>query len=907
MSPALTQPELFALLRENETVLLPTAHAARTLKARAKQAMAAEVDPLLSGSVLAWPEWTAALWSTVLVEGLDDRVLMNRAQEEQLWTEVIRAHPATPGVHATTSYAHAGMARSALHLAAAYNATDRLRSAADSFDARTFATWMEAFRDHCTRQRLLAPAFLDQALARHLRDRRLPLPSRLFLVGFEQQTPAQRDLISALHTAGCEVRSSDLQHAAGTLTGHLAITAPDPEAELRFAVQWVRQQAQREAGSFALVLPAPREQRPELERLLRLYIAPELDAISADLSATPWQFTDGTPLASLAMVKHALALLQWLTEPLPIEQICTLLRSPYLTYKQSWGERARLEAELLRDGLLLRPELSLSELLEMRRSSSQDGQWRSALPELQRLERISTQKSFGQVTRSYGDWTEQVRSVLEVLGWPGSRAPSPTEFATAKRWEEVLDVLATLDLFGRRVTFQDFMVRLEREVEQTSIFAPHTTAPIQILTLDQTVATVFDHVLLLHATGTHLPAQESAHPLISRRLQSSLSMPGTDPAQAYERAKAALESLALRSGALHMVAPATDANGPVRFSGLGQDLDFLPVLSEEVLSQTAEPEPVPLVPVAETPLPALSDVDVVGGARVLELQAKCGFQAFAEFRLRASQQEAPSFGIDARGAGNVLHASLNALWTSLKGQSELRSMPTDARRQAIREAVEEAMRPLRRTPSAQQPWSRAFLEILQGRFEWLLQCWLAYEMERGPFSTLAQEVEHKLKVGPLNLKVRLDRVDQVENGLVFVDYKTGGMHNPEHWSGDRPDAPQLPLYTLTSDADQVRGIAFARVRPGKSMGWASLSDTPGVFPGSSKKGQVSSLAEEIERWREVLTGLAFDFAEGRAEVNPKSYPKTCEHCAHRLLCRLDPTELLAQDTEEDATTEHELG
>jgi hypothetical protein len=54
----------------------------------------------------------------------------------------------------------------------------------------------------------------------------------------------------------------------------------------------------------------------------------------------------------------------------------------------------------------------------------------------------------------------------------------------------------------------------------------------------------------------------------------------------------------------------------------------------------------------------------------------------------------------------------------------------------------------------------------------------------------------------------------------------------------------------------------------------------------------------VEAWREVLTRLAEEFYAGDARVKPKSYPQTCAYCEQRLLCRLNPELLVAEEKEE---------
>ena len=60
-------------------------------------------------------------------------------------------------------------------------------------------------------------------------------------------------------------------------------------------------------------------------------------------------------------------------------------------------------------------------------------------------------------------------------------------------------------------------------------------------------------------------------------------------------------------------------------------------------------------------------------------------------------------------------------------------------------------------------------------------------------------------------------------------------------------------------------------------------------------------------WKQHIEQLAKDFLAGRAAVDPRDYPKTCEYCGLESLCRiaenrtlLDPEELTGDSTEEAA-------
>jgi ATP-dependent helicase/DNAse subunit B len=291
---------------------------------------------------------------------------------------------------------------------------------------------------------------------------------------------------------------------------------------------------------------------------------------------------------------------------------------------------------------------------------------------------------------------------------------------------------------------------------------------------------------------------------------------------------------------------------------------------------------------------ALPDHVIRGGARILELQAACGFRAFAEQRLWSTEVEAPELGMDALESGTVVHRVLEYFWDDVKTQSALRAMTPVERAQQLEACI---VRALARTAElSSTAWDEAYLDMQLTRLRKLLSAWLDLELERSPFEVkLSEKQFDDVRVGPLHLSVRMDRVDVVEGGEVVIDYKTG-LASPSDWLTDRPNAPQLPLYAILSDPDQLQGVAFGLVRAGEGMELKGYATSEGVLP-KRVKMKAPSLAAQVEDWRRVLERLAEDFAAGDARVEPNKYPTTCQRCAQRILCRLDVS-LLDEDEEE---------
>lgn len=900
MPDALDTAGLLALLHAGEPVILPNARAAKALRRRFdRQQHAGGLRAWEPAVVFAWVEWTESLWSTLTLEGLDDRILLNRLQEEFLWTEVIRG--SVEGAHLTASGVGelATLARSGLELAAAHNIVNRLRAAADSSDARAFASWQSNLLQRCHTGRFVPRALLPAALGEHMRAGAVALPPTLHIVGFDRLTPAQASLLEDVRSTGCVVTMHALVQPGAELRVRDSCLASDPHDELRQAALWLRTcsiATESEAGSVALILPNPAEERPTLEPILREILAPELNSVHTDLSSTPWQFGAGPALGSLELIQVALLLIRWALSDLSLEDIGTLLLSPYVTHTELFEARARFEMHGLRRSSLLRPELSLEQLLQLAHRDKQG----LRLPELESLRPFVDASRMLSGSGSHAEWTEAIRKLLRTAGWPGPRTLSPIEFQATEAWESVLDLLATLDVTGRRLTFAELFALLEREVLTMSSPEPAVEAPIQILRLDEAEGCVFDAAVLLHATDARFPPPERAHPLLSWTLQRSLGLPGADATLALTRCRQTLRGLAARCGDLLFLSARADESGPLRTSPLATELDLIPVDLSSSLPQLSTRSPLaPELVADDTPLPPLPTLQVAGGARLLELQAACGFRAFSELRLGASRPETQALGLDARESGSILHRALEYFWTEVRSQATLRGLSTQERTLAVQRSVMLAFTPLRQRVSSSDAWTKAYLDVLALRLRSIIGRWLEHELQRGDFAVLPLEQKEVVTVGPLQLSIRPDRIDRVDGGFVLIDYKTSAALTTNDWLGDRPDAPQLPLYTLLGDKDEFRALAFAKLRPGKAMAWLSLEDQPGIFS-PKRGGALHDLAAQVQFWRAELDRLAEDFAAGRTEVNPKTYPHTCQYCQQRLLCRLDPAALLsnAQDSAE---------
>ena len=900
-SAPFTEPELLDALARGVTVVLPSIRAARHLsRAFDRRQRLAGASVWDAAPALSWADWTRSLWSGLVANGSELRILLNAAQERTLWREIIEA--STTAEHTLISPdALADMAHSAWSLAATHNALARLRSTATTSDSRTFAAWTDSFARLCANQQCLSSALVDDALREHVRIRALRLEIPVILAGFSELTPAQAALIDILRASGAELTEASLTPPPRDASALRAFTvAPSPREELLLAARWLRAFVEHHNSSpqpprIAVLLPQPEEERAELESVFREVLAPELHAITADPSSPPWEFASGAPLLEQPLAADALDLVRWIHSPLPIERISALLRSPFFGQAADRLPAARFDAQILRRGSFLLPELTLSAFLDFARRKTFRPN-RSAPAWLKAVNAILQRRLSPAATSSFADWAELIRALLKASSFPGERPPTLIEFEAARAWEKSLDLLATLDFRGRRVSLREAIHTLERLLQSARLSVSASSTPIQIMRPGDADASIFDAIVLLRATDDAWPEPHSMHPLLGWPLQQSLGLPGADAARDAARARAQAESLLARTTHALITAPAQDANGVLRLSPLLRHLGLNRAEPHALVSAPPSPDTVLTEPVPDNvPLPPLPSNILRGGATVLRLQATCGFRAFAELRLRSSELDVHDLGLDAGERGSLVHRALESFWDRTHSRAELASLASAERTQRLKEAIDQAFAALD-PPAA--GWSDAYLDLQRDRLRRVLDQWLEKELLRGPFTIRSREAGEPIDVGPLRLDVRPDRIDTVDDGIVLVDYKTGAHAESSAWLTDRPDDPQLPLYALLTQPGELKGMFFGRIRPGKDMGWNGLATDNSVLP-TLKSRQIADLDSRITEWRGVLDTLAANFAEGRAEVSPKDFALNCTRCAQRLLCRLDPTTLIDDQLDDD--------
>jgi ATP-dependent helicase/DNAse subunit B len=301
-----------------------------------------------------------------------------------------------------------------------------------------------------------------------------------------------------------------------------------------------------------------------------------------------------------------------------------------------------------------------------------------------------------------------------------------------------------------------------------------------------------------------------------------------------------------------------------------------------------------------------------GRSSVLTSQSQCPFKAFATARLGAQDWKPAEAGLTASERGLLLHDVLHAIWggppEGIRTHAELVAIPD------LDSFVEHHVHHVlsQKFPSrARESMPKRYLELEEARLVDLVTEWLKYESARVPFTVVETEQKDTVAIAGLSLNLRLDRIDRLNDGsLLVIDYKTGDV-SPKSWDLPRPDDVQLPLYAgfALPPGEELGGLVFAKLRAGeRNREFAGRVRRANETLLSDLKGSKSLVrnaldGEEMDAWRAYLDRMARNFLAGRAEADPRDYPKTCERCGLQAICRirenqaeLEPDE--SQDGEE---------
>ena len=832
---------------------------------------------LAAGEVI-WPTarvvplatWLNLQWQEAAAERPELPELLPAGAITWLWRETVAADagglldPAALGASARTSW---------LQLREHSGDSAGLRQWPLTHDQRAFLRWSTAV------ERMLSDrAAADAGDLTRLAVQMNALPPAgmpLLFAGFHRLTPAQSTMIAALRDRGWRLELVSPATAQARQWRH---AAADPVAEERVLASWLRSRLEADpAGIHAVIIPGLAGRREALERTLAGQLQPALELPGGTALDRVFDLAGGTPLRQHAVVAGALDALQCLPGLIGWELASRMLRSQWLAGAGGEGP-ARLRAELALRSADPRLEWGSQALAEHATRHGATG-FAATLA-------ATGVRASGPRRQGAGAWAEHFGQALAAWGWPGERQLTSGEYQAAEALRTVLRELASLDRVAGSLDLQQALAELARAT--AAPFQPERGEPaVFVLDALEPPGLWFDSLWIAGLTAAAWPQPTAVDAWLPIEIQRRLGMPGITAEDRVAAAREALTEWQRSCGELVLSWTCTEDDTAVDASVMLPDCPPLPVPAapprrEDLLFAARQLE------VHESdPAPARGPEPARGGARLLELQARCPFRAFAELRLAAAPLEEPGPSPDPLRRGRVLHRALEYFWLETGSRSGLQALAPEQLEERVAGAVGRALRD--RLPAGsgvrgsrlEQDWQeQAILRLL--------------ELERGrpDFEVVEAERRMSCRLGGLELQLCVDRVDRIGDSLLVIDYKTGRA-TPAQWRGARPEAPQLPLYAVLHP-DRPAGIALALLAGGSTR-FTGVAREAGLLDGvcAAAAFELTEAGEKGFDWQQItqhwwawLDRLARDHAAGHAEVDPRQGAESCRGCHLGPLCRV---------------------
>ncbi|MEM7279438.1 MAG: PD-(D/E)XK nuclease family protein, partial [Pseudomonadota bacterium] len=448
---------------------------------------------------------------------------------------------------------------------------------------------------------------------------------------------------------------------------------------------------------------------------------------------------------------------------------------------------------------------------------------------------------------------------------PADEAPvSPLEFRLRNSWRDALNTLASLGLVQALIPKSAGWTFIQQNLAST-LYQPETHhGRLEVLGPLEAIDHDFDAVWISGLDNKSWPPSTRADAYVPRSLQSKLKMPGSDPALDRVFAQRALSALVATATRLVVSSASNDQDIELHPTDAIAALGLMDEASLPASTRFAESS-IAQATYADSRLDefvALAEAEPVkGGSGILSLQQEYPLAAFAQYRLGAAPLRRPVDGVGAMVRGRIIHSAAQQFYSAGRSQALSASPET------VLKLCAQAVRPFR---SSRDRLLQLLLDRETERTAAILLRLQALDAERPVFEV--QDVERSLTVSfdTLELRLQLDRLDRLSDGLLILDYKTGRNMKAISSAG-MPGELQLAIYAhaLTQTDDKpLAAVGICQLHSASvDYKGIEIGIDAGDFSAFCKKNTEANL---LNIWSAEVVRLAGEFEQGRAGIPEKS-------------------------------------
>ncbi len=846
-------------MQEKSVILTPNKRLSKHLQKQFCKAMSSQNHSTwYSKKILPLNAWLINCWQ----ECSDQRILLSPYQEKLILQKVITE---------TLGESFCSLTENAIefhNLINNWQISDILSYKNKTEDIIVFQSIYKKFCNYCKNKGLVTISEIPTIIIPYLSTYNF---SEIIFAGFHEYSPQLQLLIDTIKSTGCKTHEIDPNNYKNSKQSLLGIGNLNQEITISatWAKQLINNDPKRRVG---IIVPNLMELRYKIDQIFTEIF---VDTKNINISA-------GTPLNTIPIVNLALALLS-LNEPFDLKTISSILTSPYLCgSKFEKSERFSFHYQLQQ---LATTHLTLKNIEALAKIHNKDisllfnalKKWRELQPNI-----------VNKILHA-SDWAHVFTKILKVFGWPGENNLTNIETIAVHHFTKLLQGVITnsspiIDKMPYKKAVQTIREFTVAHILQSG--PENDDAPVQIIGTLEAIGINFDYLWIMGVDEENWPRIPKPNPFIPITIQKKLSLPHSSVERELHFCKTLIERYKRSAKEIVFSYVKQCEDRTVAPSSLLIDIPDITIQDLNLAKNQSSLEKIYCSKLLEKRTddcaPPLAPNEIIQApSRLVELQSLCPFRAFVEFRLKTKEFKKPNVGISKIDRGITIHSILEEFWQKTKNHKNLCTLSEEGLQKTILECTEKHLAKLNLPTPLHELEKKHLLPLLTKLF--------LIEKERHPFTVIATEKPVEIKLSTIPLKLRIDRIDRLnDDKILLLDYKTGKkLPSTFDWFKPRPENIQLLLYSLTTDA--IEGLALMQINAEatkfKNIGLAEITASLHTNDIASHFKNGITWHELLKYWRDILTKIATEFAIGHAAVTPAS-PQACQQCNFDPICRI---------------------
>ena len=751
-----------------------------------------------------------------------------------------------------------------------------LKSEERSEEHTFFNAWRLIFKKYCSDKNVITFNNLLKITEEHIRNRDISIEHPLHFVNFEFIAPIEESFIEACKTQ-VDIEFFKASQTTPYIESRVFL---NEEHECMQIVEWCKTQIENNK-KILVVTPQLDQIIDRLTSMLDKTFHPETFTPSLSQEKRIYQFSLNTPLFHLSMVYLNFKLIELAARGTSkINELKNILSHSGWSESKELCRRYRLINYLERKR---RGNISIKDLIEM---SELIEDLNDEIPYLKtHLNQIYASHHEWRIKRNPSGWIKAFDMYLKNIQSSLLNPKDAFEESIYEVWNKTNETIASLDNLMGEISIQEMLDVLQYYLKKTTHQHQHQgNFKIDILGFHESVYEKYDATWIMNLNEHHWPIPHQYNPFIPIKIQHDRHISThekrhlnaskildkfihTSPFVTLSYAKKMGEEEIFPSPTLYSFVSSKlleDTNFKYKKNKLNHE--FIEYIEDNTSNK---------IEVQKT---------VKSGIKLLEAQSICPAWAFYEFRLGAKRiEDEDEENLTTRLRGNLFHKTLEEFWTEYKSSSLVSALNEKELSKKIQEITHKNI------SVEKKNYPRIlseFFNIEEMRLISYLEKWIHHELKRGDFEVKETEKNIPIHLGCLNFNIKIDRIDEVNQNNIVIDYKSGTTKTLNEWFLNAYGELQMPFYALFASNKPIDAIAIGVINAAKPQ-WIGIGRDKDLLQGikDSTATQYQSWDDLIGFWRCRIDDAIKSYESGNAAVK-FTREKDIAYCQVKPILRL---------------------